>query len=125
MKIMNITYKPSFGALVPKSQYSGVPKLNQNAINRIGQIRELIVQREKQIIDIENQISMDADSGQRLLFLKEKLTMYENSKKYLEGLIASIREKGVPKGAFNYDDSKVLNENIKEMASEIGEPVVY
>ena len=125
MKIMNITYKPSFGALVPKSQYSGVPRLSQETINQIKQIREIIKKHKKQITDIENQISMTSDSGHRLQFLKEKLQMYNNSKSYLEGLIGTIRKEGTVRADVHYDDSSVLNEQIKVMAREIGEPVIY
>lgn len=92
MQVTNSTnYNTNFGALVPKAEYSGKPRLRRFAIAGIKRAQFLIKEADRDIMDMENQISQL--NGMRALkkYLKERIAIVKAYKTDLLNEIDMIK----------------------------------
>ena len=90
--ITNIS--PQFKAFVPIKEYSGTPKLPEQGIKYIKKCKSKIVQYNRDIIEIENNISNpDVTSSMRRYYAKKK-AIINHLIDYLNNQINMVREYG-------------------------------
>ena len=112
---MQITsnYQLNFGALVPKSQYSGTPRLSRQAINEINKLKESIKEADKEIMELETNLSNPETRGILINYLIKRLEIFKEFRKRLANDINIIKEQG----NFNYKEHYKM---FKEHSDEIG-----
>ena len=74
MKIFGISdNRFNFTGLVPKSQYSGTPRLSKEAITGIEKIRTIMKQADIEMLELESQLSSMENGGNVQKYLKKRL----------------------------------------------------
>lgn len=101
----------SFKGFVPKSQYCGVPKLSKEAINGLNELKSLVKQANRKIMDTENLIAQTENHGGIVNYLKERLSLLNRYKSCLKAEMECTRK-------YNEYDSNYVSEIQKDLFTE-------
>ncbi len=95
MKIFGISdNRFNFTGLVPKSQYSGTPRLSKEAITGIEKIRTMMKQADIEMLELESQMNSVEGGGSIQKYLKKKLGIIKFYKMKLLKEMNNIKKKG-------------------------------
>ena len=109
--MMNNINAISFKGYVPKSQYSGVPKLSKEAINGLNELKALVKQADERIIETESLIAQTEYRGGIVDYLKEKLSLLNKYKSCLTSEMECTRK-------YNEYDSKYVSKIQKDLRAK-------
>ena len=105
----------NFKALVPKSQYSGTPKLQQRVISEISKLKEAIKEADKEIIDLETYINSSESQSLTINYFMKRLSIFKSFRKELADKIALIRRDGNCNSKEHYKMLKNHSEEIEQL----------
>lgn len=112
MNSINSNYQFNFKGLVPKAQYSGTPKLSKPVIREINRLKECLTETDKEITELENNISNPDNRGLIIDYLTKRLEIFRNFRKNLADDINIIKEQG----RYNYKEHyKMFKEHSEEV----------
>lgn len=91
MNGISSNYQISFGALVPKSKYSGKPKLADWQINQIKAIKKRIKLIDKALFEKECEINQETADSSYLRQLNEELGTLQKQREEAEETIREVK----------------------------------
>lgn len=121
MNNISTNYQLNFKALVPKSQYSGTPRLSRQVIREINKLKESIKEADKEILDMETYINNPETGGGIIDYLMKRREIFKNFRGKLTKTIAMIREEGNCNSKEHYKIFKKHSEKIEQLEEQFAQ----
>lgn len=121
MNNISVNYQLNFKALVPKSQYSGTPRLSRPVICEINKLKESIKEADKEILDLETYLNNPESGGSIINYLTKRLEIFKNFRRKLMKNIAIIREEGKCNSKEHYKMFKEHSEKVEQLEEQFAQ----